>query len=276
MALDAVYSPEDLGLDPRSFQDTGRLLLLVHPHPDDPRSAWPPGGDRPVFGQSSLRAFNMQRAQSLYQDLQTLEKYNARLRWRTELERVMSEARLGDDRRFKDLADAAWRERIARRARTKPHAPPLPEVPSEGSEVKVLLDAATGTAGKHAAWVEVVSPDLDPEVRAGTKSIRDRLAGERLGHFLGFADIAARKSDFRLGYENFRTWWQGDSGVGAFRDKCGLPGLSVPDHECLTWPNRGDFSTADISWWKRVRWGWTLSSRYFRELRLLLKASKRP
>ena len=62
-----------------------RLFLLVHPHPDDPIGPWPHDGGMPVFGQSSLRAFNMQRSQSVYQDLLRLEKYNGRLQWRRRL-----------------------------------------------------------------------------------------------------------------------------------------------------------------------------------------------
>ena len=69
-------------------------------------------------------------------------------------------------------------------------------------------------AGKHPAWVEVVSPDLDPRVKEGTATIAELLAGERMGHFLGFADVRARRSDFRLGYENFRLWWHGDDAAG--------------------------------------------------------------
>ena len=76
LALDAVFSPEDVHLSDRGLPERDRLFLLIHPHPDDPLGPWPRSGAQPVFGQSSLRAFNMQRSQSLYQDLLRLEKYN--------------------------------------------------------------------------------------------------------------------------------------------------------------------------------------------------------
>src|SRR5205823_9464779 len=107
------------------------------------------------------------------------------------------------------------------------------------SPLETILDAATGTAGKQPGYVEVLGPDVDPRVRSGAMKITELLAGERLGHFLGFTSEEARKSDFRLGYENFTTWWAGDGGLVGFRSKTGFDHQVVPGHECLEWPWRG-------------------------------------
>ena len=282
MALDALYSPEDLHLPPRGpFGENDRVILLVHPHPDDPISAWPPGGQQPVFGQSSLRAFGMQRAQSLYQDLLTLEKYNGRLYWRDRLQQEMEAHGLSDEEWVRKLAEEATRDRAWRRALTKKTADPVEQTASAGSTgqapppLQVLLDAATGTAGKHPAWVEVVSPDLDPRVKEGTATIAELLAGERMGHFLGFADVRARRSDFRLGYENFRLWWHGDDAAEGFRDRCDLPDLEVPARDWPAgWEPFGNFNLGDVPLGRRLRWGIRLLWRYYREVRALRKRLK--
>src|SRR5207249_3860108 len=67
-----------------------------------------------------------------------------------------------------------------------------------------VLDEATGTAGRDIARIEVVSPELDHTGRPAS----ELLAGDPLGHFFGLASVEARRSDFGLGYRNFRAWWQ--------------------------------------------------------------------
>jgi hypothetical protein len=279
LALDAVYSPHDLGphIPERETANESRLFLLVHPHPADPLSPWPPGGSQPLFAQSSLRAFNMQRAQSLYEDMLKLEKYNGRVRWRARIEQAMSNAGLESADWVRTIADEAASERAARRAKTKGGSEPSgPDTAPERSNIATILDAATGTAGKRLAWVEVVSPDIDARVRTEGATMSQLLAGERLGHFLGFAAQEARRSDFRLGYENLATWWRGDDTLEGFRGKCDLPALDVPPHECSRWPWKGDFSLADVPWTTRTWWSIVLLRRYFQEARALLRRSKTP
>jgi hypothetical protein len=272
MALDAVYSPRDLSPEleeDRGMKDTDRLFLLIHPHPDDPLSPWPPGGHEPLFMQSSLRAFTMQRAQSLYQDLLKLEKYNGRVQWRLRLEKAMLDANLDEEDWVKNLANEVRQDREMRHQKTKGEEPAEGGTPPHPvkSDLATILDASTGTAGKRAAYVEVVGPDLDPRVRAGEKKIAELLAGERLGHFLGFTAEDARKSDFRLGYENFTTWWQGDATLQGFRTKTGFDSLDIAQHECLQWAWRGEFSLGQVPRGKRLRWAFVLFRRYFREVR---------
>jgi hypothetical protein len=175
------------------------------------------------------------------------------------------------------LRDVIQQERAARHRITKPDEPtPAPApAPATASALEAVLDATTGTAGKQMAWVEVVSPELDPRVMSGNTTIRDLLAGERLGHFLGFADERARRSDFRLGYENFRQWWQGPEHVPVFRDTIGLPDLAVPERTWTGWPEWGTFSLSDVPPFRRFVWEVRLVARLYRELRALGKALHR-
>ena len=86
----------------------------------------------------------------------------------------------------------------------------------------------------------------------------------------------ARKSDFRLGYENFTTWWMGDDSLVGFRRKADFDGLDVADHECTHWAWEGDFSLGRISVWKRLRWAFSLVPRYLGAFRALFKHAKGP
>jgi len=272
-ALDAVFSPEDMKLPARNFDEKDRLFLLIHPHPNDPLAKWPPGGGEPLFGRSSLRAFNMQREQSLYEDLQRLEKYNGRLRWRRDLEDRLREHGGAEEEWVVELAREVKRARNERLLATKGVSGSEDVTADEA--IGVVLDAATGTSGKQLAWVETVSPEVDPRIRAGTARVRDLLAGEGLGHFLGFADERARRSDFRLGYENFREWWEGTPGKQGFRTLCDVEG-AVPPRDWTGWDEFGSFSLKDVPSGKRWRWGLKLLWRYIREIRALFKGARKP
>jgi hypothetical protein len=123
--------------------------------------------------------------------------------------------------------------------------------------------------------VEVVSPDRDPRVEEGKATIAELLAGERMGHFLGFADVRARRSDFRLGFENFRLWWEGTAAGGGFRDRCDLPDLEAPARDWPPgWEPFGSFNLSDVPLGRRLRWGIRLLWRYYREVRALRKSLK--
>src|SRR6266571_1122038 len=188
---------------------------------------------------------------------------------------------------LKELAAQATAERARRHQLTKlpqGEATGSPEpatnaaaaaAKEERSSLEIVLDAATGTAGKVTAHVEVVSPDLDPRVRSQECKVGELLAGERLGHFLGFADIRARKSDFRLGYENFRQWWQETTHRRAFRLRYGLSDVNVPEDQSSSWKEFGSFDLSSIPPLRRFVWGVQLLARYYKEVRALRKALKR-
>jgi hypothetical protein len=116
-----------------------------------------------------------------------------------------------------------------------------------------VLDDATGTAGKELVEIEVVSPEVGA---GGDRPVGQLLAGELLGHFFGFTLERARRSDFRLGYENLRTWWT------EFSDGDGPP---VPHHPLEDAEKAGALSVRALGWrrwWLALR----LGVRYLREL----------
>jgi len=199
--------------------DDRRLHLLIHPHPTAATSAshWADPKLQPSFAQTAIRAFGLQRAQSLYRDLKQAEKTNSHIAW---VESMI--ARLGPEL---DALPDANRARVATAlrdtlneitaakaafggARSGPPASPTGASPSD------LLDqvarAASGTGGKRAARIDVISPLLLPEVADGSHTVEQMLSGEILFHFGGFLDETMRRNDFDLGYRSTLEWLKSD------------------------------------------------------------------
>lgn len=268
-AFDAVFNPGDVGLPPRGPFGEERLFLLVHPHPDGAPSRWPEQDD-PTFRGTALRSFNLMTTQSIFDDLRHAEKMNtrieARLAAQLDIEQLLPgpSGATGDDRTValvRAIGEAAWsRKQEVRGILGRPAPGTLDEYlaarpgppPTIHDVLDFALDEITGTADKRIVTIEVVSPELYGDGRP----VADQLAGEKLGHFFGFALKEARMSDFGLGYRNLRAWWDG------YRTD---PHPPLPGHPLEQAEDEGAASLDDLGW--RKWWlGLRVGLRYLREL----------
>jgi hypothetical protein len=162
-----------------------------------------------------LRARDLQRTQSLYDDLLHLEQVNTRLDWTGRVfdEMVPVLADLDPDTADR-LRDALVRaigviegQRRALRAHEADPAAAAPQPVPDKPVAELLRDAVSriaGVAGKERIALEVVSPLALAE--ASTTPVSHMLAGEFLFHFGGFLAEALRQSDFDLGYRSTLEW----------------------------------------------------------------------
>lgn len=74
-------------LDRGGQDDFRRLHVLIHPHPTGAPTgdAWADEHARPAWLTTLLRAFEIQREQSIFEDLKQLEKTNSRIEWADKL-----------------------------------------------------------------------------------------------------------------------------------------------------------------------------------------------
>jgi predicted acylesterase/phospholipase RssA len=215
-----------IDLTPDDDGNDGRLYLLIHPNQGVPvpevSKVW--GGDapQPPWMHTGSHSIGISRAQSIYNDLERLEKTNSRLNWvrsiapavRSGLEAGIQTAGLTADQadQVRGNLKAAVAEALTnvqgqetdleQRTNREPTGRSLP-----AGDYDTLLDAlvgeASGLEGKDPIRVEVVSPSVDPTV---TKSPSEQLAGAFFFHFGGFFDERFRQSDFALGFRNMSYW----------------------------------------------------------------------
>jgi predicted acylesterase/phospholipase RssA len=217
-------------LDQDSPPDTRRIQLLVHPHPTGAPTgtAWADAGNPPTWLATLLRARDLQRTQSLYDDLLHLEQVNTRLDWTgrlfDEIGPALSDLDEDTERRLRDALIRAIGiiegQRRALRAHEADPAAAAPQPVADKPVAELLRDAVAriaGVAGKERIALEVVSPLALPEAR--TTAVSHMLAGEFLFHFGGFLAERLRQSDFDLGYRSTLEWLR----AGGLRDH-GLPG----------------------------------------------------
>jgi hypothetical protein len=205
--------------------DWQRLHLLIHPHPaaapkDD---SWAQPGVPPSFVQTAVRAFALQRTQSVFGDLKTVEKTNSRLAWLDIVSREVGNAIEGlspdAQRALRAALTRASGQMASGRDRLKAHLPDTSSAVTESSAgaataaeqqpgLRELLDSvlhdAAGLSGKRPALVEVLSPLVLPAVK--DHAVEEMLSGEVLFHFGGFLDKDMRESDFDLGYATVTAW----------------------------------------------------------------------
>jgi predicted acylesterase/phospholipase RssA len=217
-------------LDEDSSPDTRRIQLLVHPNPTGAPTgtAWADPQNPPTWLASLLRARDLQRAQSVYDDLLHLEQLNTRLDWTgrlfDEIGPVLDDLAPDTAARLREALVRASGviegQRRALRAHEKDPAAAAPQPVADKPPTELLRDVVAqiaGIAGKERIALEVVSPLLLPE--AETTPIAQMLAGEFLFHFGGFLSRDLRLSDFDLGYRSTLEWLR----AGGLREN-GLPG----------------------------------------------------
>jgi predicted acylesterase/phospholipase RssA len=207
-------------VDQDSAADTRRIQLLVHPNPTGAPTgtAWADENNPPTWLATLLRARDLQRTQSVYDDLLHLEQINTRLDWTgrlfDEIAPVLDD--LDEDAAVR-LRDALVRatgviegQRRALRAHEQAPAAAAPQPVADKPATELLRDVVAqiaGVAGKERIALEVVSPLVLPE--AETIPVAQMLAGEFLLHFGGFLSHALRESDFDLGYRSTLEWLRG-------------------------------------------------------------------
>jgi predicted acylesterase/phospholipase RssA len=209
--------------------DTRRIQLLVHPNPTGAPtgSAWADAQNPPTWLATLLRARDLQRTQSIYDDLLHLEQINTRLEWSSrlfdEIQPVLDDL---DQEIAGRLHDALTRalgviegQRRALHAHDEDPAAAAPQPVADKPVAELLRDAVAriaGVAGKERIALEVISPLALPEAR--TTPVAHMLAGEFLFHFGGFLARRLRQSDFELGYRSTLEWLR----AGGLREN-GLP-----------------------------------------------------
>jgi len=195
-----------------------RLHLLIHPFPTAPppstSMAWADSRLQPFWSQVLLRGLAQQRYQSLYADVLRAEKTNSRILWTQDLIKLLSglvpDDEVGTWRQalveFAGGVEADKRELPRHRlnAGGSPADLPTPREALTGAFWDALA-RASGLSEKNVIGVEAVSPTplLGPN-----QTVSDLLAGELLGSFGGFVDVALRQSDFYLGYRSMSYWLQ--------------------------------------------------------------------
>ena len=216
-----------IGLAGAIPSDDERVHLLIHPDPGAPSSHMTEvfGGDAPTppWVRTATHALSMMQAQSIYDDLRTLEKTNSRLAWvrtigpalREGLEEGLESSGLPADKRdeIRDhvttvlseaLAEVRGQQRdIEETSMRKPKPRPDTGGMDYAATMGALVEAASGLEGRDPVKVEIVSPALGAGPGQSPSSL---LAGAFLFHFGGFIDIEFRKSDFALGYRNMTYW----------------------------------------------------------------------
>ncbi len=215
-----------IDLTPDDDADDDRLYLLIHPNQGAPgpdlSKIW--GGDapQPPWTHTGSHSIGISRGQTIYNDLERLEKTNSRLKWAQSVAPAvssgleagiraagLSDAQAGQLRAsLKEAVGQALSEvqgqetGIERRTNRTPTPRSVPDIDYD-SLLDTLIGEAAGLQGKDPIKVEVVSPTIDPAVR---ESPAEQLAGAFFFHFGGFFDPKFRQSDFALGFRNMSYW----------------------------------------------------------------------
>jgi predicted acylesterase/phospholipase RssA len=254
-------------VDVDSPADARRVQLLVHPHPTGAPTgtAWADEQNPPTWLATLLRARDLQRTQSIYDDLLHLEQINTRLDWTRrlfeEIRPVLDELDQDTSDRLRDALTRAIGviegQRRAFRAHEADPAAAAPQPVADKPAADLLRDAVAriaGIAGKERIALEVVSPLVLPEAK--TTAVSHMLAGEFLFHFGGFLAERLRQSDFDLGYRSTLEWLK----AGGLRDH----GLDQKPHDqaCARaaeayrpredWRKYGGIALSDLPWAERV------------------------
>lgn len=197
--LDLIADIDDASGKP---PDLDRVIVLLNIEPGGPPTfagTWF-GVDTPSWLSTLLHVNHIRATQSLYDDLETLEKTNQRIRWIKEIATAV-EGRLDDQ--LPGLAQSIAERRTQISARVHAPAGAPGSAPQPATTVEALLRQAAGLEDKREIAVHVVSPEIDPHV---TLTPDRQLSGEFLFHFGGFFDVKFRESDFSLGYRNAQFW----------------------------------------------------------------------
>ena len=229
----------DLASDIASDDD--RVYLLIHPDPGAPSADMAKvfGGDAPTppWVRTATHTLSMTSAQSIYDDLRTLEKTNSHLAWvrtigpalRDGLEHGLAASGLPPDKcdevraqvaaALTDALDHVRSEQkdIESQGKRAAKSRPAASGGDYADAAARLVEAASGLEGRDAALVEIVSPALGA---APGESPSTLLAGAFMFHFGGFIDVEFRQSDFALGYRNMAYWLE--HSLGAY-----LPGVNL-------------------------------------------------
>ena len=202
--------------DAQAADTVRRLHVLIHPHPtgaptDD---SWADPALPPSWTQTAMHSLALQRTQSLFADLKTVEKINSQITWTQALcEHLSAAVDTLDGPARTAVLDALHAAQLEidkdRESRlgspmTSSPADAAPPSGQTSDTLGPLLRRVAGVTGKQATDVEVISPLLLPEAK--DHSVGQLLAGEVLAHFGGFLDLDARVSDFDLGYLSTQQW----------------------------------------------------------------------
>lgn len=213
--------------------DEDRMVVIVNPHPTSGSmvSRWSSPERKPGWTDTLIRAFDMQRSQSVFDDVREWEKANSRATWAADMRDTV--------RRLIDGLPAAERDRWAGEIgallqRIEDDVNRVHELIDKPVSTKALpadaarafdevLERVSGLAAVGPVNLQVVSPLLVKDELGATR-VEEMLAGEFMFHFGGFLDQSLRQSDFDLGYLTVLRWLEGiDGAPGAF---CG-PGDGV-------------------------------------------------
>jgi hypothetical protein len=232
-----------------------RIHVLIHPNVSGGPTgeAWADPDDPPTWVATLHRAFELQRTQSLFDDLRTLAKTSTRIRWLDQVlgtvESFVETLPTDDQARLHEALADTFGAIQAEKAGL-PGAAPGPELPPSAAELLGLaVETATGLGPKRRVGIEVISP-----LRLAKENdvpIERMLAGAALGHFGGFFDEKLRLSDFDLGYQCATTWMT----TGGW-ERCGLsPGQASTAVQAVSaayeaeerWKEEGRTSVLDIA-----------------------------
>lgn len=201
-------------IDQNAAGDFDRVHVLIHPHPTGVPTgeAWADPDNPPTWLSTLLRADHLQRTQSLYDDLRSVEKINTRIAWRKEVDSLLGpvleglgSAEAADLRSaLTDALGTIDRDRVDFGSGGSTEQLPEYHEVSLRDLLSLTISRVAGITGKREVGIEVISPLT--VARAGGRAVEDVLSGESLMHFGGFFDKRMRDSDFELGYESAVQW----------------------------------------------------------------------
>jgi hypothetical protein len=241
--------------------DTRRIQVLVHPNPTGAPTgtAWADPRNPPTWLATLLRARDLQRAQSVYDDLLHLEQINTRLDWTgrlfDEIGPVLDDLDADSAARLRAAlvraAGVIEGQRRALRAHETDPAAAAPQPVADKPTAELLRDAVAqiaGIAGKERIALEVVSPLLLRD--ADTMPVAQMLAGEFLFHFGGFLSRELRVSDFDLGYRSMLEWLRagglGESGLPHDQEERALARAEEAHRPTDQWRTSGRTAFQDL------------------------------
>jgi hypothetical protein len=236
--------------------------LLVHPNPTGAPTgtAWADEQNPPTWLATLLRARDLQRTQSVYDDLLHLEQINTRLDWTgrlfDEIGPVLDDLDEDTADRFRDAVVRASGviegQRRALRAHEEDPAAAAPQPVADKPTTELLRDVVAqiaGIGGKERIALEVISPLLLPE--ANTMPVAQMLAGEFLFHFGGFLSHGLRRCDFDLGYRSTLEWLRDgglrENGLPAELEEQALARAEAAHRPGEQWRSLGRTTFQDLS-----------------------------